>query len=87
MPSMAQEELLSMLRQLEPEEEPSIEQLLLDELLKANNQLDDLKQKQNVTNELLIDLLDNVKKASKSIRSPQDPPRVRRIEPLKSRWS
>ena len=53
---MDQDDLLSTLRALEPEPEPSHEALVLDQLHVLANHLEDLKLKQSITNELLLEL-------------------------------
>ena len=57
MPSMPDEALLSTLRQLEPEQEPDHEALVLQQLEFLVNVLEDLKLKQSITNELLLELV------------------------------
>lgn len=53
---MDQDDLLSTLRQLEPEPEPEHEALVLDQLNVLCNHLEDLKLKQSITNELLLEI-------------------------------
>lgn len=54
--SMDHDDLLSTLRQLEPEPEPSHEALVLQQLHFISNLLEDLKTKQSITNELLLEI-------------------------------
>lgn len=61
MPIMQQDDLLSTLRKLEPEPELSVEEQLLHQMIVSNNHLEDLKLKQSITNELLLDLVERVK--------------------------
>ena len=61
MPIMEQDDLLSTLRQLEPEPALSTEEQLLHQMIVSNNHLEDLKLKQSITNELLLELLEQVK--------------------------
>ena len=49
---MAQDDLLSMLRDLPPEREPSDLAVIAKELAELNNHLSDIKDKLNVSNEL-----------------------------------
>lgn len=51
---MAQDDLLSTLRKLPPEPEPSDLQVIAKHLAELNNHLDDLKRKLDVRNELEI---------------------------------
>jgi hypothetical protein len=60
-PIMEQDDLLSTLRQLEPEPALSTEEQLLHQMIVSNNHLEDLKLKQSITNELLLELLEQVK--------------------------
>ena len=55
--SMPDEDLLSTLRQLEPEAEPGFHDLVLQQLHFTTNVLEDIKCKQDVTNELLLELI------------------------------
>ena len=66
MPSMEQEDLLSTLRQLEPEEEPGLEAQVLQRMEYLLNALEDLKLKQSITNELLIELVEQGKGKARS---------------------
>ena len=54
---MPDEDLLSTLRLLEPEQEPDHEALVLQQLKYQCNVLEDLKLKQDITNELLLELI------------------------------
>ena len=58
---MTQEDLLSTLRQLQPEPEPSLEAQVLGQLQFLCNLLEDLKVKQSITNELLLTLIEQGK--------------------------
>ena len=51
---MAQDDLLSMLREMPPEKEPSDLAVIAKELAELNNHLDDIKRKLDVSNELQI---------------------------------
>ena len=62
---MQQDDLLSTLRQLEPEPEPSHEALVLQRLEFLVNVLEDLKLKQSITNELLLTLVEQGKGQSR----------------------
>ena len=66
MPSMEQSDLLSTLRSLEPEPEPTTEELVLQRLTYLQNLLEDLKLKQSITNELLLELVEQGKVRSSS---------------------
>lgn len=63
---MPDEDLLSTLRSLEPEEVPSIEEEMLQRWVYMCNLLEDLKVKQSITNELLIELVEQGKERSRS---------------------
>ena len=63
---MPDEDLLSTLRQLEPEPEPAYEALVLQQLEFLVNVLEDLKLKQSITNELLLELLEQGKGKARS---------------------
>ena len=54
---MTQEDLLSTLRSLEPEPEPGFHDLVLQQLHFTTNVLEDIKTKQDITNELLLELI------------------------------
>lgn len=54
---MTDEALLSTLRQLEPEPEPDQGSQVLQQLEFLSNLLEDLKLKQSITNELLLELV------------------------------
>ena len=62
---MTQEDLLSTLRDLEPEPEPSTDELVLQRMTFVTNLLEDLKLKQDITNELLIELVEQGKKQAR----------------------
>lgn len=64
--SMDQDDLLSTLRALEPEPEPSEMAQALQQLTFLSNILEDLKLKQDITNELLIELVEQGKKRNRS---------------------
>ena len=51
---MADESLVSILRELPPEEESSLLQRVLQELVFLNNNIDDVKRKLDISNELAI---------------------------------
>ena len=61
---MDPDDLLSTLRNLEPEDEPSIEALVLEALVVTNNHLEDLKLKQSITNEYLKEIFGELKSRS-----------------------
>ena len=63
---MQQDDLLSTLRQLDPEPEPSHEALVLDQLHVLANHLEDLKLKQSITNELLLEIASQGKSRTSS---------------------
>lgn len=63
---MPEEDLLSTLRALEPEPEPSFEAQALQQLVYLINVLEDLKLKQSITNELLIELVEQGKARNSS---------------------
>ena len=58
---MTDEGLLSTLRQLEPEPEPTHEAQVLQQLMFLSNLLEDLKLKQSISNELLLELVEQGK--------------------------
>ena len=64
--SMEQDDLLSTLRNLEPEPVLSLEAEILEKLEFTNNLLEDLKLKQSITNEVLLELLEVMKVRSGS---------------------
>ncbi len=55
--TMPDQDLLSTLRQLEPENEPDIQELTLQQLHFIANLLEDIKAKQDVSNELSLELI------------------------------
>ena len=63
---MPDEDLLSTLRQLEQEPEPDHEALVLQQLEFLVNVLEDLKLKQSITNELLLELVEQGKGKARS---------------------
>lgn len=64
--SMSDEGLLSTLRLLEPEPEPSHEAQVLERLAFLCNLLEDLKVKQSITNELLLEIASQAKRRTSS---------------------
>ena len=63
---MTQDDLLSTLRQLEPESEPDIHELTLQQLHFIANLLEDIKAKQDVNNECLLELIGLAKGMARS---------------------
>ena len=63
---MTDETTLSMLRDAEPDQEPTQEALVLQRLDLLLNVLDDLKLKQSITNELLLELVEQGKVMARS---------------------
>ena len=63
---MTQDDLLSTLRSLEPEPEPSFEAQAMQQLVFLINVLEDLKLKQSITNELLYELVEQGKERARS---------------------
>lgn len=61
MTSMEQDDLLSTLRNLEPDHDPGIDELILQALVDTNNHLEDLKLKQSITNEYLKEIFEELK--------------------------
>ena len=55
---MTAESALSMLEDLEPEQEPSVREKVLETLKYQSNLLEDIKLKQSITNELLLELVE-----------------------------
>ena len=85
---MPDEDLLSTLRALEPEPEPSFEAQALQQLVFLINVLEDLKLKQSITNELLIELVEQGKEQRRSDFASQVRP-IRNVaapRPIR-RWS
>ena len=66
MPIMQQDDLLSTLRNLEPDPELSTEERVLHRLAFLSNLLEDLKLKQSITNELLLELVELSKARTRS---------------------
>lgn len=58
---MTQPDLLSTLRSLPEEAPPTRVDQIITQLLLENNHLEDLKLKQSITNELLLELIEQVK--------------------------
>lgn len=63
--SMEQDDLLSTLRGLEPEELPDFEQQVLQHQVCLTNLLEDIKLKQAIANELLLELVEQGKQQSR----------------------
>ena len=63
---MQQDDLLSTLRQLEEEPDPSLEEQAIQRMEFVCNLLEDLKLKQSITNELLLELVEQAKVRSRS---------------------
>ena len=55
---MPDDDLLSTLRALEPEAEPDVDLQVLQQMHFLSNLLEDLKLKQSITNELLLELVE-----------------------------
>ena len=85
---MPDEDLLSTLRRLEPEPEPSTEAQALQQLHFLCNLLEDLKLKQSITNELLLELVEQGKVQRRSDFASQARPikNVAAPRPIR-RWS
>ena len=64
--SMTQPDLLSTLRSLPEEAPPTRVDQIITQLLLENNHLEDLKLKQSITNELLLELIEQVKVLARS---------------------
>ena len=77
---MSDEGLLSTLRQLEPEPEPSHEAQVLQRLEFLCNLLEDLKLKQSITNELLLEIASQGKNRTSSDFASQ-------ARPIKNKFS
>jgi hypothetical protein len=85
---MTQEDLLSTLRQLEPESEPDIQELTLQQLHFIANLLEDIKAKQDVNNECLLELIGLAKgMASSDFGSQVSPIRNKPAPRPIRRWS
>jgi hypothetical protein len=85
---MDQDDLLSTLRSLEPEPEPSFEAQAMQHLVFLINVLEDLKLKQSITNELLYELVEQGKERNRSDSASQARP-IRNVpapRPIR-RWS
>lgn len=63
---MTDESLLSILRELPPEAEPSVLERMLKELVLLNNNIDDVKRKLDISNELAIQLSDEIRERRRS---------------------
>ena len=88
MPIMDQDDLLATLRNIEPEDEPSLEALVLESLTVTNNHLEDLKLKQSITNEYLKEIFEYLKSRSGSDHAAQARPIRNTPPPFKRRrWS
>jgi len=86
--SMPDEDLLSTLRQLEPEAEPDTEQLILQQLHFVANLLEDIKAKQDVNNELFLEVIGLAKgMASSDFGSQVSPIRNKPAPRPIRRWS
>lgn len=85
---MQSDDLLSTLRSLEPEAEPGLEDQLLQHLVFLINVLEDLKLKQSITNELLIELVEQGKARARSDFASQARPikNIAAPRPIR-RWS
>ena len=66
LPTMTQENLLSTLRSLPEEAGPSRVDQIITQLLLENNHLEDLKLKQSITNELLLEILEVLREKARS---------------------
>ena len=66
LPTMTQEDLLSTLRSLPEEPRPNrVDQIITQQLLE-NNHLEDIKLKQAITNELLLEILELLREKARS---------------------
>ena len=85
---MPSDDLLSTLRALEPEPEPGLEAQVLQQLVFLTNVLEDLKLKQSITNELLMELVEQGKERVRSDFASQARPikNVPAPRPIR-RWS
>ena len=72
--SMTQPDLLSTLRSLPEEAPPTRVDQIITQLLLENNHLEDLKLKQSITNELLLELIAAVKGLASSDSASQARP-------------
>ena len=85
---MEQDDLLSTLRSLEPETEPSTGDLVLQKMSFLVNLLEDLKLKQSITNELLLELVEQAKERRRSDFASQARPIKNNTTPRPiRRWS
>ncbi len=69
--TMAQASLLSTIRALPEEAPPSRVDQILTQLLLENNHLEDLKAKSDITNELLLELIEVMRGKARSDSAPQ----------------
>lgn len=63
---MTDDSLLSILRELPPEEEPTVMARVLKELVLLNNNIDDVKRKLDISNELAIQLGEDLRERCRS---------------------
>ena len=85
---MQQDDLLSTLRSLEPEPEADHEALVLERITFLVNLLEDVKLKQSIANELLLELVEQGKERSRSDFASQARPIKNKITPRPiRRWS
>lgn len=85
---MEQDDLLSTLRNLEPEAFPDFEALVLQHQACLINVLEDLKLKQSITNELLLELVEQGKqKARPDFGSQASPNRIKPPVSQIKRWN
>ena len=85
---MQQDDLLSTLRQLDPEPEPDHEALVLERMTFLINLLEDVKLKQSIANELLLELVEQGKERNRSDFASQARP-IKNNSPLRPirRWT